>query len=237
MALSTIRPKLKLPATWATVPDLTASDGSFSKEKPPVEGEPPRRIRRREREYKRLHGQPSAATPPDDPDPGPPPPAASQPVQPDPEPDQGPTPVIDPPPDAFLETAQVIDTPAPEPPSELPLAVPGSAAPAEPNLTPELTFGQAIRAVYALGDRRTCDRVTNILDRCPLEECNGDELTEVAQPWMAAPNGMRNTSSQSATPSPGTPTALYCSARTTRCWSGKALRTGCKSIDGTRCVT
>ena len=35
--------------------------------------------------------------------------------------------------------------------------------------------------MYALGDRRTCDRVTDILDRCPLEECDDDELTEVAQ--------------------------------------------------------
>ena len=71
MAPRIIRPKLKLPATWVEVPDgvLLWPELPFSKEKPPVEGEPPRRIRRREREYKRLHGQPSAATPPDDPDP------------------------------------------------------------------------------------------------------------------------------------------------------------------------
>ena len=81
----------------------------------------------------------------------------------------------------LIEWAQVVDTSAPEPPSELPLALLVPAAPAEPNLSPELTFGQAIRAVYALGDRRTCDRVTDILDRCPLEECDDDELTEVAQ--------------------------------------------------------
>jgi hypothetical protein len=181
MAPRIIRPKLQLPAPWVQVPDgvLLWPELPFSKEKPPVEGEPPRRIRRREREYKRLHGQPPVATP--DPDPGPPPPAATQPVQPDPEPDLGPGPVIDPPPDTSLETAQVVDTTAPEPPSELPLAVPVPAAPAEPNLSPELTFGQAIRAVYALGDRRTCDRVTDILDRCPLEECDDEELTEVAQ--------------------------------------------------------
>jgi hypothetical protein len=174
MAPSTIRPKLKLPATWVTVPDgvLLWPELPFSKEKPPVEGEPPRRVRRREREYKRLHGQPSADTPPDDPDPEPPPPAASQPVQPDPEADQAPTPVIDPPPDTFRDTAQVIDTPASEPPPGLALAV---LVP-----TPQLTIGQAIRAVYAL-DVRTCDRVTDILDRCPLEECDDDELTEVAQ--------------------------------------------------------
>ena len=85
MAPRIIRPKLQLPAPWVQVPDgvLLWPELPFSKEKPPVEGEPPRRIRRREREYKRLHGQPPVATP--DPDPGPPPPAATQPVQPDPE--------------------------------------------------------------------------------------------------------------------------------------------------------
>ena len=53
-----IRPKLRLPASWITVPDgvLLWPEQPFSKVKPPVEGEPPRRIRRREREYKRLHG-------------------------------------------------------------------------------------------------------------------------------------------------------------------------------------
>ena len=174
MAPRIIRPKLKLPATWVEVPDgvLLWPELPFSKEKPPVEGEPPRRIRRRELEYKRLHGQPSEDMPPNDPDPGPPPPAASLPVLPDPEPDQGPTPVIDAPPNTSLEMAQVVDTPASEPPPGLDLAV---LVP-----TPQLTIGQAIRAVYAL-DVRTCDRVTEILDRCPLEECDNDELTEVAQ--------------------------------------------------------
>ena len=117
------------------------------------------------------------------PDPDPPPAARQTPVsEPDPEPDPPPpASVIDPPPpDTSLESAQVVDTPAPEPPSELPLPVLVPAAPAEPNLSPELTFGQAIRAVYALGDRRTCDLVTDILDRCPLGDCDNDELCEVA---------------------------------------------------------
>ena len=117
------------------------------------------------------------------PDTDPQPAARQTPVsEPDPEPDPpAPASVIDPPPDTSVGTAQVVDTPAPESPLELPLAVVVPAAPAEPNLSPELTFGQAIRAVYALGDRRTCDRVTDILNRCPLEECDQDELTEVAQ--------------------------------------------------------
>ena len=119
------------------------------------------------------------------PDPDPPPAARQTPVsEPNPEPDPSPpASVIEPPlpPDKSIESAQIVDTPAPVPPSELPLALLVPAAPTEPNLSPELTFGQAIRAVYALSDRRTCDRVTDILDRCPLEECDDDELTEVAQ--------------------------------------------------------
>ena len=117
--------------------------------------------RRHRSRSQRRHRQ---KNPQPEPDPDPPPAARQTPVsEPDPEPDPpAPASVIDPPPpDTSLETAQ--------------------AAPAEPNLSPELTFGQAIRAVYALGDRRTCDRVTDILDRCPLEECADDELTEVAQ--------------------------------------------------------
>ena len=35
--------------------------------------------------------------------------------------------------------------------------------------------------MYALGDRLSCARVASILDCCPLEECNDDELREVAQ--------------------------------------------------------
>lgn len=43
-----------------------------------------------------------------------------------------------------------------------------------------MTFGQAIRAVYAL-DEPTCDRVADVLCRLPLEGCNDDELSELAR--------------------------------------------------------
>jgi hypothetical protein len=71
MAPRVIRPNLKLPVSWVTVPDgvLLWPETPFSKTKPTVEGEAPRRIRKRERDYERLHRQSSAATPPDDPDP------------------------------------------------------------------------------------------------------------------------------------------------------------------------
>lgn len=82
MAPSVIRPNIKLPASWVTVPDgvLLWPERPFSKTKRPVEGEPPRRVRRRERAFKRCRTP--ATTPPD---PDPPPPATSQPV-PDPAP-------------------------------------------------------------------------------------------------------------------------------------------------------
>ena len=178
MAPSIIRPKLQLPTSWVQVPDgvLLWPEQPFAKPKPTVEGEPPRRVRRRERDYKRLHPQsepkeaatrPPAAKPPDDSDPEPPPPAATQPVQPDPEPDPERAPVLDPPP----PPPEAIDTQAPESQTELPLAV---------LVPPELTFGQAIRAVYAL-DEPTCDRVADVLCRLPLEGCNDDELSELAR--------------------------------------------------------
>jgi hypothetical protein len=181
MAPRVIRPNLKLPVSWVTVPDgvLLWPETPFSKTKPTVEGEAPRRIRKRERNYKRLHGRSSAATPPDNPDPESPPPAATQPVPPvsDPEPDPEPAPVIaPPPPNTSTDTAPVIDAPAPEPPLELPLAV----LVTEPDPAPELTIGQAVHAVYAL-DERTCDRVADILDRSPLEAWDDAELMEVAQ--------------------------------------------------------
>jgi hypothetical protein len=73
----------------------------------------------------------------------------------------------------------------------------GNAAPEPPTTTPEpyesapatilalpaprpLTYGQAIRAVYELGERRTCQDVADLLARCPLDECDEDGLAEIA---------------------------------------------------------
>jgi hypothetical protein len=59
-----IRPKLKLPATWVTVTDGVPSGGliwpeqPFSKHKPVTENDPPRLIRKRERDWKRKHARP-----------------------------------------------------------------------------------------------------------------------------------------------------------------------------------
>jgi hypothetical protein len=104
-----------------------------------------------------------------------------------------------------------IDTPAPEPPLELTLAV----LVTEPDPAQELTIGQAIRAIYAL-DERTCDRVADILERSPLEACDDDELMEVAQALGGC--------------------SEWHVEHVTRCWCGKVQRRACKSIDGTRCA-
>jgi hypothetical protein len=82
-----IQPKLRLPASWVSVPDgvLLWPEQPFSKTKPPVEGDPPRRIRKRERDWKQRHARPASEPEPprppanDDPGPPEPPPAASLP--------------------------------------------------------------------------------------------------------------------------------------------------------------
>jgi hypothetical protein len=79
-------------------------------------------------------------------------------------------------------TAEAIPEPEPR---ELP-EQPG-AAPEAPEDGPDtdfkpLTFGDAIRAVYDMSpDRRTCDTVADILDRCPLAERDRDGLRELTQ--------------------------------------------------------
>jgi hypothetical protein len=88
MAPSTIiRPKLRLPASWVTVTDGVPSgeliwpEQPFSKNRPVTENDPPRRIRKRERDWKRTHAEPASEPPPanDDPERPESPPAASLP--------------------------------------------------------------------------------------------------------------------------------------------------------------
>ena len=150
-----IRPKLKLPASWVTVPDgvLLWPEQPFAKTKPPVEGEPPRRIRRREREYKRLHephqsgSRTPAATSDPDPDPDPPP-IASPPVQqdPDPEPDPEAMPTLRP--------------------------IPGERG--------QSPF-DAIDEVYRLPIETTCQMVADLLHRYPLDQWDRDDFDRLVE--------------------------------------------------------
>ncbi len=165
MAPTIIRPKLRLPASWVTVPDgvLLWPEQPFSKTKPPVEGEPLRRIRKREREYKRLHepNQSEARTPAATPDPDPetPPPVAMQPVQPDPEPDPEPGP--DPTP----------SIPDPEPMPTL-RPIPGERR--------ENPF-DAINEVYRLPIETTCQMVADVLRQYPLDQWDKDDFDRLGE--------------------------------------------------------
>jgi hypothetical protein len=161
MAPSITRPMLRLPASWVSVPDgvLLWPEQPFSKTKPSVEGGSPRRIRRREREYKRLHepNQSESRTPAAmlDPDPEPPPPVATQPVQPEPEPDVDPTPSI---PDLDLM------------PTLRPI-------PGEHGQSPF----DAIDAVYRLPIETTCQMVADLLRHYPLDQWDRDDFDRLVE--------------------------------------------------------
>jgi hypothetical protein len=149
-----IRPKLRLPASWVSVPDgvLLWPEQPFSKTKSPVEGAAPRRIRRREREYKRLHEphQSGSRTPAatSDPDPDPPPLVATQPVQhdPDPEPDPEAMPTLRP--------------------------IPGERG--------QSPF-DAIDEVYRLPIETTCQMVADLLHRYPLDQWDRDDFDRLVE--------------------------------------------------------
>jgi hypothetical protein len=161
MAPSIIRPKLRLPVPWVSVPDgvLLWPEQPFSKTKPQVKGDPPRRIRRREREYKSLHApnQSESRTPAATPDPEPPPPVATQPVQPDPdtEPDPDPTPLI----------------PDPDPmPTLRPISGKHGQGPFE-----------AIDEVYRLPIETTCQMVADLLRHYPLDRWERDDFDQLVE--------------------------------------------------------
>jgi hypothetical protein len=164
-----IRPKLRLPASWVSVPDgvLLWPEQPFPKTKSPVEGAAPRRIRRREREYKRLHEPhqsgsrtPAATSDPeagvgwlaDDltrlADPDPPPPIATQPVQQDthPEPDPEAMPTLRP--------------------------IPGERG--------QSPF-DAINEVYRLPIETTCQMVADLLHRYPLDQWDRDDFDRLGE--------------------------------------------------------
>ena len=171
MAPSVIRPNLKLPASWVKVPDgvLLWPETPFSKEKPTVEGSP-RRIRRRERAYKRARIP--AASP--DPDPEPPPPAASPPV---------------PDPDPALDLLATIREKARDALSKV---TPSDQKPPEPDPTPSIPdpspepieLSRAVNAVYRIvrdGGNLTCEIVADVLKRFPLAEWDRDDLDALGE--------------------------------------------------------
>jgi hypothetical protein len=145
-----IRPKLRLPASWVSVPDgvLLWPEQPFSKTKPPVEGDPPRRIRRREREYKRLREPNQSKSRPPAANREPPPPVATQSDQPDRESDPAPLiPDRDP-----LPTLRPI--------------------PGERGQSPF----DAIHEVYRLPIETTCQMVADLLRRYPLDQWDRDDF-------------------------------------------------------------
>ncbi len=172
MAPSIIRPKLTLPAAWVTVPDgiLLWPEQPFSKTKHPVEGDPPRRIRKRERDWKRKHARPAS-------EPGPLPTPANA----DPEPPE-------PPPAAALPRTATEPETEELPPAAQPVPEP-STEPAGPRPPDCRTAGRAIYAVYRLehdhaachGDNLTCDMVADVLKQFPLAEWDTDDLDALGE--------------------------------------------------------
>jgi hypothetical protein len=161
MAPTVIRPNLKLPTSWITVPDgaLLWPEQPFAKTKSPVEGEPPRRIRRREREHKHLHEprQSEFRTPAASPDPDPdPPPAASQPVRPDPDPELDPVP-----------------TPSFPDPDSMPTLRPISGERGSPF--------DAIDEVYRQPIETTCQMVVVVLRQYPLDQWDKDDFDRLVE--------------------------------------------------------
>ena len=167
-----IRPKLRLPASWVSVPDgvLLWPEQPFCKHKLVTENDPPRRIRKRERDWKQRLARPvSKPEPPpapanDDPAPTEPPPAASLP-RPANEPN-----TEEPPPAA---------QPVAEPPT-----VQSGARPPDCR-----SVGQAINAIYSLvhdhaeyhsGDL-TCAMVAEVLEQFPLAEWDTDDLDALCE--------------------------------------------------------